>query len=77
MIYKKGDRVKVYGYTERTETDSDWLAHYLVYRRGTIGKVIEIYPDTLWVKCGNEAEVEVHPKQCRKLKKKKTKNANQ
>ncbi len=74
MKYKVGDKVKVYGGAERDKNDPNYPAIPVAYHRGTRGTVLDVtaedemnvrirkYPKSYWVT--------VHPKQCRKLKKK-------
>lgn len=68
--FKKGDKVHVYGYTKRDPREPQKLQP-MAYRRGNWATVISAYcDDEILVKFSSGGfETEVHPMQCRKVKK--------
>lgn len=66
MKFKEGDRVAVYGGAEKC-LDRD-RHYYLRGRRGTVDSIVD--NDEIDVALDNGRYVTVHPKQCRRLKKK-------
>lgn len=69
MKFKKGDKVHVYGYTKRDPREPKRLQP-MAYRRGNCATVVALCcDDEVWVRLEGGFETEVHPMQCKKVKK--------
>lgn len=71
MIFKVGDKVRVYGGINRNPKERWCRLYPLAYLRGEEAKVVSIVQEDseILVKFSDGYVTEAHPKQCRKIRK--------